>query len=497
MQRLSAHPLSMDIVELTQEIALVNSAASLLSWDQETNLPTASGTYRGQQLAYLAAHAHQLSTASNYHDALAHAEEEDSLESLAHTANLRELRRRSARASQIPTALVAQESAAQSAAHHAWIDARKRSDFSTFKPHLEILVDFARQKAELWKYQSEPYDALLEDYERGTSTSSIADLFDDLLPELRPIAEAATSRTAKEKPKLPAGPYPVKNQMDFNSLVAAEMGFDFRAGRIDTTIHPFCTTLGPEDVRLTTRYLESDFTSSLFGIMHEAGHGLYEQGLPSSDFGLPSGTAVSLGIHESQSRLWENQIGRSPEFWEKFYPIATKHFPQLKDFPIESFLQYIHRAEYSSIRVEADEATYDLHIILRFRIERLLLNQDITAADVPEVWNRFFEESFGFAPKDDAAGCLQDIHWSMGGIGYFPTYTLGNINAAQLFNAAKQDLEISQACSAANYKPLLGWLQENIHRHGSTYDPPNLMKRATGQLPSTQFYLNHLKSRYL
>ncbi len=188
--------------------------------------------------------------------------------------------------------------------------------------------------------------------------------------------------------------------------------------------------------------------------MHEAGHGMYEQGLPAADFGLPSGSAVSLGIHESQSRLWENQVGRSPEFWGKFYPIAQQHFSQLKDFPLEKFLSYIHRAEFSPIRVEADEATYDLHIILRFQMERMLLNREITVAQVPETWNDLFQKSFGFTPENDANGCLQDIHWSMGGIGYFPTYTLGNINAAQLFQAATSDPEIKKATAAANYAPL-------------------------------------------
>jgi carboxypeptidase Taq len=243
--------------------------------------------------------------------------------------------------------------------------------------------------------------------------------------------------------------------------------------------------------------MESDFTSSLFGVMHEAGHGMYEQGVPAEDFGLPSGSAVSLGIHESQSRLWENQVGRSPEFWEKFYPIAQGHFSQLKDFPLEDFLRYIHRAEFSPIRVEADEATYDLHIILRFRIERMLLNREITVAEVPATWNDLFRESFGFLPPDDAHGCLQDIHWSMGGIGYFPTYTLGNINAAQLFNAATSVPEIAAATAKADYAPLLAWLRTNIHSHGGCLDPTDLMKQATGRPPATDDYLQHLKSRYL
>jgi carboxypeptidase Taq len=358
-------------------------------------------------------------------------------------------------------------------------------------------VGLALEKANLWGFAHEPYDALLEGHERGASTAAVAELFTSLQKDLAPLSAQAVAKSKALAPELPAGPYPTEAQQAFNAIVAKEIGFDFEAGRIDTTTHPFCTTLGPRDIRLTTRYMETDFTSSLFGVMHEAGHGMYEQGLPADDFGLPSGSAVSLGIHESQSRLWENQVGRSPQFWERFYPIAQEHFPQLKEFPLEKFLLHIHRASYSPIRVEADEATYDLHIILRFRIERMLLNREISVSDVPNTWNELFRESFGFLPPNDAQGCLQDIHWSMGGIGYFPTYTLGNINAAQLFSAANAVPEIQAANASANYAPLLAWLRQNIHHHGSTFDPSLLMEKATGQPPATSAYLSHLQARYL
>ena len=485
----------MTLFDRVREIALVSSTGQILSWDQETYLPSGSADYRSEQLSYLAAHAHKLATSEDFLRALAEAEQSDDASDPVRTASLREIRRESDRSVKIPTDLVARESTTQSAGHHAWIAARKASDFSTFAPHLEKLVGFALEKADLWGFASEPYDALLEGHERGTSTAAIAELFDALRKDLAPLSAEAVARSAKSE--LPPGPYPVELQQTFNTIVAAEIGFDFQTGRIDTTAHPFCTTLGPRDVRLTTRYMDADFTSSLFGVMHEAGHGMYEQGLPGADFGLPSGTAVSLGIHESQSRLWENQVGRSPEFWEKFYPMAQGHFHQLRDFPLEKFLRHIHRAGFSPIRVEADEATYDLHIVLRFRIERMLLNREITVAQVPATWNDLFRESFGFAPKDDAHGCLQDIHWSMGGIGYFPTYTLGNINAAQLFKAATSVPEIGAATSKADYAPLLTWLRENIHRHGGTLDPTALMEQATGKPPATDDYLHHLKSRYL
>lgn len=487
----------MNLFDQVRQITLIEKMNSILAWDQETYLPPKSADYRAKQLSYLAAHAHNLSTSKSYLSALAKAEAKDTGKNSTHSANLRELRRISDRATKIPTELVARESSVTSAAHHAWIDARKQSDFSIFAPHLQNIVDISLQKADLWGYSDEPYSALLESYERKTSTQSIAKLFDQLLAHLAPISTAAVEKSKSLKPALPPGIYPRRAQQDFNAVVAAEIGFDFHAGRIDTTAHPFCTTLGPHDIRITTRYDLNDFTSSLFGIMHEVGHGLYEQGLPHDDFGLPSGSAVSLGIHESQSRLWENQVGRSAAFWKKFYPIAQQYFPQLEEFPLENFLHYINRAELSEIRVEADEATYDLHIILRFQIERMLLKKEISIKDLPSTWNELFGKSFGFFPKDDAHGCLQDVHWSFGGIGYFPTYTLGNINAAQLFQTANLNPKIKAATKQADYAPLLAWLRENIHRHGGVHDPAELMKIATGRAPETSDYLKHLSTRYL
>jgi carboxypeptidase Taq len=487
----------MNLFDQVRQITLIEKMSSILSWDQETYLPSKSADYRAKQLSYLATHAHKLSTSKSYLNALEKAEAKDQGKNPTYSANLHELRRKSDRATKIPTELVALESNSESAAHHAWIDARKKSDFTIFAPHLQKLIDIALRKTDLWGYADEPYSALLEGYEPHTSTQQIADLLDTLLQHLNPISAAAVEKSRLLKPSLPSGIYPLSAQQDFNAVVAAEIGFDFHAGRIDTTAHPFCTTLGPQDIRITTRYDLNDFTSSLFGIMHEAGHGLYEQGLPHDDFGLPSGTAVSLGIHESQSRLWENQVGRSAAFWNKFYPIAIQYFPQLADFPLEKFLHYIHRAEFSQIRVEADEATYDLHIILRFQIERMLLRKEININDLPTTWNELFKKSFGFMPKDDAHGCLQDIHWSFGGIGYFPTYTLGNINASQLYHTAISDSKIKSATEQADYSPLLEWLRNNIHRHGATMKPVDLIRTATGRAPETRDYLNHLSKRYL
>lgn len=487
----------MSIFEKAREHAVIQSAAAVLGWDQETYLPPSATEHRAAQLSWLSSRAHELATSDEWKSELESAEAANPGKDPKLTANLRELRREFDRATKIPVELVARESTASSLAKHAWADARERSDFSTFAPHLETLLGIAREKAALWGCTGEPYDALLEGYERGTSTAAVAALFDALKPALRETAARAVEKSAARAASLPPGPYPIAAQQSLNFRIAESIGFDFQAGRIDTTTHPFCTTLGPRDVRLTTRYDEADFTSSLFGVLHEAGHGMYEQGLPADDFGLPSGSSVSLGIHESQSRLWENHVGRSSSFWKRWYPVAQETFPQLVNFQLDDFLAYLWRAEFSPVRVEADEATYDLHIILRFGLERRMLNGDLAVADVPAAWNESFRELFGFTPENDRQGCLQDIHWSMGGLGYFATYTLGNINSAQLFAAARKEPTIAAAIDSADYAPLLAWLRKNVHAYGATLDPVELIEKATGSRPATTAYLAHLESRYV
>ena len=477
---------------LARERAIVSSAASVIGWDQETYLPDDAHSWRADQLAWLSEKAHNLGTSTAWGDALAAAESE-----AAEPALLAAMRREYDRSTKLPGELVAREAQASSLGKQAWSEARKNSDFATFAPHLETLLSIAREKAERWGYQAEAYDALLDTYERGATASAIAEGFDTLQPQLRELAAAAVERSNSLTTKLPDGPYPIAAQQAFNAKVAASLGFDFKAGRIDTTTHPFCTTLGPRDVRLTTRYEVEDFTSSLFGVMHEAGHGLYEQGLPTNEFGLPSGDSASLGIHESQSRLWENHVGRSRPFWEKWLPIAVEYFPQLADTSLDSFLTAIHRAEFSYIRVEADEATYDLHILLRFGLERRLVSGELAVKDVPAAWSESFRELFGMTPPDDKNGCLQDIHWSMGGLGYFPTYTLGNLNAAQLFATATAVPEIRAAFAKADYFPLLSWLRKNVHAKGAVMTPTEIIQAATGQAPSPEAHLAHLAARYV
>lgn len=486
-----------NLCQLAREIALLGSSASVLGWDQETYMPQKAVAYRAQQIALLETRAHALATGARFRKLLDAAEQEAFKKQSTRAANLREWRHQLERASRIPSALVSRLSEASSLAKQAWTEARKCSDFALFAPHLETLVDLSRRKIDLLGYAEEPYDALLESYERGARTRAIAKLFSDLAPDISKLAQKAVRRSASEQAHLPRGTYPIADQQTLNREIAQSLGFDLEAGRVDTTTHPFCTTLGPSDVRLTTRYDEADFTSSLLGVLHEAGHGLYEQGLPAADFGLASGTAVSLGIHESQSRLWENHVGKSAAFWNRWFPRAQELFKPLRKTSQETFLKALHKAEFSFIRVEADEATYDLHIFLRFELERQLLKGALSVNEIPAAWNAAFEQLFGMTPPDDARGCLQDIHWSMGGFGYFATYTLGNLNAAQLFQTAMQDKSIAAAARKAEYAPLLQWLRTRVHAHGSTLLPGALMKSATGRETESGPYLSHLRKRFL
>lgn len=485
-----------DLYVAAKEVALLNSMESALGWDQETYMPTKAIETRAAQLSWLSAQAHKMATGARM-GKLIDAAEKERPQGVKDAANLREMRRQYERASCLPSKLVAEESIAASRGKAAWAEARKHSEFATFAPHLEKLLAIARKKADLWGWKDEPYDALLENYERGAKTSEVAAVFDRLKPELIKTAKAAVEASVGCPLSLLRGKYPIEKQQQLNREIAESIGFDFDAGRIDTTTHPFCTELGPGDVRLTTRYDERDFLSSLFGVLHETGHGLYEQGLPHEDFGLPSGRAVSLGIHESQSRLWENHVGRSRPFWEKWLPRAAEIFPNLRKVSLDQFMAVVNCAEFSFIRVEADEATYDLHILLRFDLERRMLNGELAVKDIPAAWNDSFHALFGRTPPDDARGCLQDIHWSMGGLGYFATYTLGNLNAAQLFAAAKKQRKIANGIAKAEYEPLLTWLRAHIHQRGGVLLPQQLIADATGGPTDPKWHLRHLRERFL
>jgi len=481
----------------SRRIAFVSGASELLSWDMETYMPAKGLEFRAEQLAYLSGQAHRLWTAKVVGAWIDACEQHGFDVESPEAANVREWRRGYDRATKLPTDLVEKFERTRALAREAWREARQRSEFELFRPHLEKLIDLNRRKADCLGFQESPYDALLDGFEPDMRASQLRELFDELRPAIGAVLGPAVERSAAVPKDLLHGHYPLAAQQAFNRQVAEAIGFDFEAGRIDATTHPFCSTMGPGDCRLTTRYRETDFTYSLYSILHEAGHGLYEQGLPAEHFGAPLGSAASLGIHESQSRLWENHVARHPSFWEHWHPLACQHFPELKRLTPAQLTAAVNRVSPTFIRTEADQVTYDLHIILRFEIEVKMLEGHLAVADLPAYWNEAFEKMIGLKITKDADGCLQDIHWSLGGLGYFPTYTLGNLNAAQLMaKAFSEHPGMEAGLGRGDYGELRGWLRDKIHRHGLRYPPRELMRRATGEPTRSAHHLDYLRRKF-
>jgi carboxypeptidase Taq len=361
------------------------------------------------------------------------------------------------------------------------------------------MVALKREEADAVGYgDGIAYDALLDDYEPGATAAQIQSVFKPLRDELVKLVAAIKESGRQPEVEILTRRYPVDAQREFSLKCAAAIGFDFDAGRLDVAAHPFCNGVGPGDCRLTTRYDEHHFPGAFFGTLHEAGHGIYEQGLSHADFGTAAGQWASLGIHESQSRLWENYVGRSRAFWQHFFPAAQGTFPEaLGNVSLYEFYWAINDVRPSFIRVEADEVTYNLHIMLRFELEQPLISGDLQPGDVPAVWNETFQRYFGMTPPDDALGCLQDIHWSMGGIGYFPTYTLGNLFGAQFFEHADRELGgLHRMFARGEFQPLKEWLNENIHQRGLQYRSGKLIEVVTGKPLSAEALLRHLRGKF-
>ena len=486
------------LVAHTRENALLGSVEALLGWDERTMLPAKGGEYRAEQMTLLSGLVHERRTDKRLGEWLAElADGPLAADPLSETgATIRELKRQYDKKTKLPKSLVEELTRTSVLAQQAWVEARKKNDFAGFRPLLEKTYDLKRQEAAALGYPELPYDALLDDYEPGELTSNVARTLEGLRRDLVPlVAEIAASKRRPDRSILQRQ-FPAATQASFGQAVAAGIGFDFQRGRLDVTAHPFCSGMGPDDCRITTRYDEKFFPSAFFGILHEAGHGIYEQGLRGDQYGLPLGEALSLGIHESQSRMWENQVGRGREFWQFHYPEAQRAFPALADVPLDAFYFAINDVRPSLIRVEADEATYNLHILIRFELEQALLADDLKVADLPAAWNAKYREYLGIEPPTDADGVLQDIHWSAGLVGYFATYSLGNLYAAQFFAQANDELGgLAPMFARGEYQPLRDWLRTNIHRHGRRYTAAQLVERVTGKPLSHAPLMAHLRGK--
>jgi carboxypeptidase Taq len=488
------------LIARVKEYNLLGSCGSVLAWDERTYMPRQGAGLRAEQMALLARLTHTMLTAAEVGNLLGAVEGTPVVQDAESTAavNVREIRRAYDRAVKLPKELVEELARVTTHAQQVWQQARQANDFALFRPWLERVVVLKRQEAEAVGYREAPYDALLDEYEPGATAAEITRVFAALRAELVPLiaAIASSSRTANRA--ILERSYPVDRQQVFGQAAAAALGFDFNAGRLDVTTHPFCSGIGPGDCRITTRYNPRHFNEAFFGILHEAGHGLYEQGLDPAHAGTPMGSAASLGIHESQSRLWENQVGRGRPFWEHFFPRARQVFlDALSGVALDDFLFAINEVRPSYIRVEADEATYNLHIVLRFELEQALMAGDLQAADVPAAWDEKFRQLFDLTPPSQAQGCLQDIHWSGGGLGYFPTYTLGNLYAAQFMEQARRDLgDLDADFRQGQFGRLKTWLNEKVHRAGQRYRPAELCRRVTGRPLDHQPLLTYLRNKY-
>ncbi len=490
-----------ELIRRAKELGVLNSCAAVLGWDHQTYMPAKGVALRGEQMAFLASLSHQKFTDPKNGELLATVEASEMVSDPVSdsAANVREIRRSYDRATKIPQALVEELARVTTQAQQVWEQAKKKNDYPIYRPFLEQIVKLKRDEAAAVGYKDHPYNALIEEYEPGTTVAELKTLFAGLTAELAPLVRKIVGAPKQPDKSVLEREFPADRQKVFAEAAAVAVGFDFGAGRLDTTAHPFCSGFGPGDCRITTRYNPRFFNEAFFGVLHETGHAMYEQNLPAEHFGTPLGVACSFGIHESQSRLWENQVGRGRPFWDHFYPRLKQTFhAALADVSKEAFYFAINDVRPSLIRVEADEATYNLHIALRFELELSLLSGDLTTGDLPGAWNDRFEALFGLKVPDDARGCLQDIHWSFGGIGYFPTYTLGNLYAAQLMDAVRREFGsgLEDDFRAGDFSRLKGWLTQHIHRHGQRYRAGELCRLATGMPLSPKPFVSYLTEKF-
>ncbi len=479
------------------DMAALGSAAAVLSWDQETKMPPKGQATRGRALSVLAGLRHQQMTDPALADAIDAAADLVADDDVL-AAQVREARREVTRASAIPGDLARRSAETRSRALNVWQQARADADFDAFAPVLAEIIALSKEEAAALVdagIADTPYDALLDGYEPGATVEQLAPLFDELRTELSPLVRSVAESGVVIDEAPVRGEFTEAQQGELGRVIAAAIGYDFEAGRLDRSAHPFTSGFGHGDVRITWRSESDDFRSGLLGIMHEAGHAMYEQGLPESLAGSPLGEAVSLGIHESQSRLWENQVGRSKAFWTWALPHLHEHLPGTDGVTVDTLFSALHTVTPSTVRVEADEATYNLHILARFEMERQIIAGDVSVAELPDLWDATYDELLGVRPDSVADGVLQDIHWAMGAIGYFPTYTLGNLISAQLYDAADEAVpDLSGAIASGNFAPLLEWLRSNVHVHGRRYSASELVERATGRPLSSTAFLTYIRS---
>ena len=481
--------------EELSKIADVKYSAAVLQWDQETYLPPKGAEIRGRQIATLSEMAHQMFTNERTGNLLQQLLSKELTESQKRNVQLSW--EDYTRLKKLSSAFVREMSEAVSAAFHAWIEARKQNDFKIFEPSLAVIVNLKKQEAEMLGYESHPYNALMNEYEKGATVQMLDKVFADIKNPLLDLLYEVTEKPVADDYFLYQH-FPKQQQWNWGEYLAKQLGFDFTAGRQDISEHPFTTNFSSHDVRITTRINENDFANMTWSTIHEVGHALYEQGLPPDEYGLPLGEYASLGIHESQSRLWENCIGRGNAFWQYYYPKLQQYFPQqFSDVSKDRFVKAINKVQPSLIRTEADELTYHFHVMVRYELEKHLTEGSLQVRDIPAYWNDQYKSLLGITVPDDKQGCLQDIHWSHGSFGYFATYSLGSFYAAQFWQQAKTDIVglEDNIANEGNTGLLLKWLRDNIHGYGRMYTSDEFCSKVTGKKLDSSVFVNYLREK--
>ncbi len=498
----SKNPLFDKMQSIGTSISLSSSILQLLEWDQETYMPPGSLKVRSDQIELVAGFIHKQKTSPSFKKALAKLCDLQSGELLQKDLSIPEQSasrlwyKNWKQDSKLPTSFIKQSAKLSSASLHAWASAKKKADFTIFEPLLQKTLLVAQKKAKLLGYKDHPYDALLDLYEPDMTVAKLTPLFNDLKTSLTTLLQKIQKTQKKSITQLPS--FDPDLQMKVGKDLLNAIGFSEDISRLDISSHPFSMGIHPMDTRMTTRIFEDNLISHILSVLHESGHALYNTQLPLEYYGTPVCEALSYGVDESQSRLWETLIGRNMPFWKFFYPVLQKAFPnELNGIPLSDFYQSINTVEPSFIRVEADEVTYCLHIILRFEIEKALIEGSLKVKDLPFVWNQKMQESFGITPTNDSEGCLQDIHWSMGSFGYFPTYAIGNLLAAQLYDSLKIAMpDLEKQIENGEFRNIRNWLKEHIHKHGKIYKTDELILSVTKKPLSSTAYIRYLEGKY-
>lgn len=480
---------------ITQKAADLEYASAVLGWDQEVYMPPKGFTFRGRQLATLASLAHEMVTSKEYGELLHELAGKDDLDDTQH-ANIRLSIEDYEKNSKLPSSFVEELTGQVSKSYDAWIRSRRENSYKVYAPELEKMIALKKKQAEYYGYKEHPYDALLDEYEKGATVSMLNPVFKQVKEYLPGILQQVNS-VEQVDDSFFRQHYAKDKQWDFSIEVLKKMGYDFEAGRQDLSEHPFTTSFSPEDVRVTTRVSEDDYTSLLWSTIHEGGHALYEQGLPVDQYGLPLGAAASLSVHESQSRIWENCVGRGVHFWKYFYPVLQGYFKDaLQDVSVAQFYKAMNKVQPSFIRTEADELTYHFHVMIRYEIEKALISGELEPSGVATAWNEMYTKYLGITPPDDKQGVLQDIHWAHGSFGYFPTYSLGSFYAAQYYSKAKQELpELEAEMARGEFAGLLQWLRKNIHIHGRRYRSEELCQKITGEGLNLEYFVEYMSEK--